>query len=199
MKDNRGLISWMKRYPSKALLLLMLIIIPLFVLFLVGYNISRNAKSFYFEKDDDDNPIILYQKDLIKSKDLDKYFENFEIDLKKVSNTKDEDGENISRGRFEFETSYDTTTSYKDANISFRYLLTANWFNEQSNPTSSTTIEFPYNLPKYKYLIFKVNKPILYVEITIIKKFDPVNESNTEVIYYKLDLNNVKYDNVVEN
>lgn len=195
MRNNIGLITWIKTYPAKALLFLLLFIFPLIILFLIGININRSYNGFYFDKDENDKPIVLYNKNITKQKILDEYFNEFTITLKEVNSTTHND-EEIEYGRFKFEINYETTNMYKDAMISFRYVMSANWFKEQTNPTSSTTIEFPHNLPKHKFLVFKVNKPVLYVEIKIDKQFSGVNQSRQDILYYKLDLNNVKYDNV---
>src|SRR5690625_969594 len=163
MKQKLGIVNWIKTYPTKEILFLILFVIPLLFILLFVFNISRKDKSFYFDTDDNDKPLLLYQKDLTKKKKLDEVFDNFEISLEQVENIKNDEKEDVQYGRFKFKTDYTKTSLYKDASISFRYVMTANWFNEQSNPTSSTTIDFPFNLPNRKYLIFKVNKPILYV------------------------------------
>lgn len=191
----KNLINWIKKYPSKALLVLLLILLPLSLLVLVGYNVNRNAKSFYFDKDDKDNPILLYQKDITKKKEFNKYFEDFQITIESID-SKVVDDEKIDYANFKFEQTYEPTSSYKNADFNFRYVMTANWFDKQSSTSTRTNIEFPYNLPKRKYLLFKVNKPILYVEINITRHFSELDQTKTVKLYYKYDLNNVKYENV---
>ncbi|HHT55388.1 MAG TPA: hypothetical protein GX012_02370 [Acholeplasma sp.] len=203
-EKSTGLIAWIKSHPHKAMLLLFLILIPVFLLIVFGVSFTIQGKSFYFDKNENEEIIYLRQSDLSSQKTLDEYFEELSFELEEVSGTTNQDDEAVKYGKFKFSREYKPTSYYKDATFTFRYVMTANWFDEQSNVldsnSSSFTIEFPYNLPKHKLLILKVNKPILYVEINIVRHTsggnDHVHGHDEHTLYYKYDLNNVQYTNV---
>lgn len=203
-EKSKGLISWIKSHPHKAMLLLFLILIPIFLLIIFGVSYTIQGKSFYFDKNEDEEILYLRQSDLSSKNTLDEYFEELSFQLDEVSSSTNTEGETVKYGKFKFSRQYTPTNYYKDATFTFRYVMTANWFNEQSNVldsnSNSFTIEFPYNLPKHKYLILKINKPILYVEINIVRHTsggnDHVHGQDEHTLYYKYDLNNVEYTNV---
>lgn len=205
IKESKGLLTWLKTHPHKAMLLLFVILIPLFLLMLFSISYSIKGKSFYFDVVDEEIQ-YLRQSDLASQKTLDEYFETIEFDLVSVSGLTNENDEKITYGKFEFERNYIPANYYKDAKFTFRYIMTANWFDEQSdvliNNSNKFTINFPHNLPKHKHLILKINKPILYVEITVERNTSPGNENvpsqDKKVLYYKFDLKNVEYINVNE-
>ncbi|MCR1809218.1 hypothetical protein, partial [Haploplasma modicum] len=87
---------------------------------------------------------------------------------------------------------------YKDSHFSFRWVLAADYMDAQSQVSSisitesksKSTIIYPFNLPNRKYLLFKVNRPNLYIEIKISNT--PLNSEDV-ILYYKIDLNNLDY------
>lgn len=200
--QSKNLFSWIKTHPKKALLFLFLIIIPVTIITLVGINFTNKGKGFYFDTNND-KPVLLKQKDLSSKKEINKYFKELKFELVSVASTM-KDEEKIDYATFEFKRTSELTDDYSKATVTYRYLMTANWFDEQSSisTTSSTnfTIYFPYNLPKTKYLFLKVNKPILYIEVLIKKPVGSGNLSSFEetTLYLKYDLNNVKYTNVID-
>ena len=203
--NNGKLVSWFKEHPTKAFLVLFLVLIPLILLILFGSNFNRNGKRFYFDTDSNGDKIYLYNKNIASKKTINKYFDEFEVKLKKVSEskTKDEDDKEVivEYGRFEFDLNYELNSFNKNSRVNFRYVMTADWFDEQSSPSSGSTINFPYNLPNRKFLVLKVYKPVLYIEITIQREqLNPDLPSHKEVkLYYKYDLKKVEYTNVGKN
>lgn len=203
-EKSTGFLSWVKTHPQKAMILLFLIVIPLLFVILFSVSFTNKGKSFYFDVVSEE-PQLIYQNKISKQSTLDIYFEDFEINLLSVRGTTNNEGEEITYGIFEFEKTQKMTNHYVNSTVTFRYVMTANWFSEQSTIVSSNstkfTVTFPYNLPKHKHLILKVNKPILYVEINIVRPTlvgDDIVLGHEEVtLYYKYDLNNVKYTNVL--
>lgn len=199
-KTNR-FINFLKNNPVKIMIVTFIFILIFFAV-LIFANYRNKGLGFYFDLNEDETPIMLKPRDLSKETELGNYFDLFQIELKEVKHVIDDEDERIDYGTFIFNRNYTLDNYYKDANISFRYVMTANWFNEQSNVVSSNsntiTINFPYNLPKRKNLLFKVNKPVLYIEITINKPIgiDGVGTEENVTLYYKFDLNNIEYTNV---
>ena len=202
MKENKktiGLLNWIKLYPKKALIFTLLIFIPIFIVSMSLVRTNRNAKRFYFDKNGDE-PNYLYQKDVSKRKKFDEFFETFEIRLEEVSSYT-QGANKYDKGRFKFNLDVSLNPIYKDANISYRYVLAANHIDAQSNTGSLSgkntdfTINYPFNLPKHKMLLFKVNNPNLYVEVNISYETISSNITNThkEQLIYKLDINKIKY------
>lgn len=207
-EKSKGLFPWIKSHPHKAMLLLFLILIPVFLLIVFGVSYNIKGKSFYFNNNSDEEITYLRQSDLASEKELAEFFEDLEFELTLVSSVLDENDDKVKFGVFDFKKTHTPKSYYQDADFSFRYVMTANWFDEQSDVvdgrnSTNFTVRFPHNLPKNKLLVLKINKPILYVEITILKHLsggqDHVHGHEEHILYYKYDLNNVEYTNVKDN
>lgn len=183
-------------YSKKIMLLIFIVILPLVLTSLFFIRFNKVNTKFYFDKDGD-NPIYLYQSDIVRKKEFDKYFKEFNLDI--VDSVKYEDKDGIyPKGKLTIEKSFTPENYYKDSNFSFRWVLAADYMDAQSQVSSisitesksESTIIYPFNLPNRKYLLFKVNRPNLYIEIKISNT--PLNSEDV-ILYYKIDLKNLDY------
>jgi hypothetical protein len=183
-------------YSKKIVLILFIVVLPLILLSLFFIKFNKTSTRFYFNKNGD-KPIYLYQSDIAKKKEFNKYFKEFNLEV--VDSFKYEDKDNIyPKGKLTIEKNFIPQSYYKDSYFSFRWVLAADYMDAQSQVSSvsitetksKSTIIYPFNLPNRKYLLFKVNRPNLYIEIKISNT--PLNSEDV-ILYYKIDLNNLDY------
>src|SRR5690554_7863591 len=98
-EKSKGLISWIKSHPHKAMLLLFLILIPIFLLIIFGASYTIQGKSFYFDKNEDEEIIYLRQSDLSSKNTLEEYFEELSFQLDEVSSSTNTEGERSEERR----------------------------------------------------------------------------------------------------
>lgn len=200
-EKSNGFVSFFKNNPIKIMISTFILIIIFFAI-LMFVNFRNKGLGFYFDLNEDETPIMLKPSSLSNDNKLNDYFDDFNIELKEVKHVIDDEGEKIDYGIFIFNKNHTLNNYYKDASVSFRYVMTANWISEHSDVVSSSsntiTVNFPHNLPKRKNLLFKVNKPVLYIEVSINKPIgiDGVGTEEKATLYYKFDLNNIEYKNV---
>ena len=198
MKEKQqGFFNWIKTHPTKFFIIIFLIIIPIFILSILVGSFFKNGNKFYFDKQNE-QPIYLYQKDISKSKKVDKYLD-FNIELKTLTHFQDEkeDKKEFVYDEYTFKFTHSPKDLYRNASFNFRGVLGTKWLTEQSsvntiytNSSSLTKFKFETELPQSKYLIFNVKKPILYIHIEIIV---PSGTPGLPTLEEKIDLY-IKYD-----
>ncbi|VEU80681.1 hypothetical protein [Haploplasma axanthum] len=196
-KEKKGFFGWFANHPTKALLILLLVIVPVLLLSLIYANYTKKGKSFYFEKKDD-TPVLLYQSDLSSKKKIADYF-TFTVNIDTFKYVE----EDKTKGDYTFKKVFSPKENYKEDDFTFKYVLASNWTHDQSTVSTTRsndfTLTYDYDLPK-RHSIFKVGKPILYIEITLKKDTPAIGNlpavSENEVFYLKYDLNKVEYPNV---
>jgi len=193
--NKKSIFTWIKDYPTKAVIALLLIVLPIFLITIFTVNFVKNNKKFYFDKENE-TPIYLHQSDVASEKTMKKYFESFTVELKDNKIDLD-DNDQFVRQTYKFLIDYEATKSYSGSNVkmTFKWVLATDWINYQTTPAtlsiSSTgnTIVFDKELPKTKYLFFTAKRPHLYIQITITKNFSDTGgvtpEPEVSTLYYK--------------
>lgn len=210
MNANKlSFLSWIKKYPRKFFILFFVVFIPLVFLFTSFLITIKNSNRFYFDSNEENNPIYLYKKDLSNLEDLEDLlslnikFTRIKLPEESINN---EDELEYTNGSYTFEISYEKALGVTNE-FSFRMVLDSKFAEKRSvvlspnirltSSTSSKEVKFnEYNelFPFSKYLIFNNKKPFLYIEIT--KKDEtivdglPINKD--EVFYIKVNLDNEK-------
>lgn len=202
-KDRGTILSWIKIYPIKAMLILLLIIVPIVVIIVSLVTFNKNGKKFYFDKTEDEIT-YLYNKDLSNNKEISKYID-LELDLKRITYTFDSNNE-LNNSTYNFKLNYTLSDEYKNRNtsVSFRWVLKADWINEQADAksvypssTNNSNINFDYVLPVRKYMFFNILYPNLFLEIKIETTTSAAGISTTEtdILYYKYNISKVMKNN----
>lgn len=197
-------LSWFRKYPVKALIFIFIIIIPL--IFITTYTTTSIIKSnrFYFETEENGDPIYLNKKDLTSNKKLEEYLD-LDIKLKSIVTPKEKtisDEIIYEGGRYIFDIKY-TKKENINSTFNFTWMLDTKWEENRSTPqnlnitenNSERSITYNYALPFRKYGLIKVNRPNLYLKI--VKTDDDILDGlpgKVETIYMKIDLSNFKPD-----
>ena len=206
MKENQksfNLFTWIKNYPIKFVIFILLIVIPVMIIVLATMSFSRKNNRFYFDSQGEVKS-YLYQKDVSKQKEFDKYFDTFELTIEqlKVINPKSKE----PTEEYKFNLNKKLNAEYKNAVVTYRHVLATKFYDRQSSVstsdgtnTSNFLVRYPYHSKdnKNKLLVFKSGYPILYLEVTISTPIAGVGETKEEKLIYKLDINKNQIKNIV--
>lgn len=205
MKENQksfNLFTWIKNYPIKFVIFILLIVIPVMIIVLATMSFSRKNNRFYFDSQGD-NKTYLYQKDVNKRKDFNKFFETFELTVEeyKVINPNGKE----PTEEYKFNLNKKLNSDYKNADVSYRHVLATKYYDRQSSVSSFShntkdfLVRYPYHSKdnKNKLLVFKSGYPILYLEVTISTTVAGIGETKEEKLIYKLDINKNQIKNII--
>lgn len=208
MKENQksfNLFTWIKNYPTKFVIFILLIVIPVMIIVLATMSFSRKNNRFYFDSQGD-NKTYLYQKDVNKRKDFNKFFETFELTVEeyKVINPNGKE----PTEEYKFNLNKNLKPEYKNADVSYRHVLATKFYDRQSSVSTgvgTNTTNFLVRYPFYskdnknKLLILKSGFPSLYLEVTIRSTIPGVGEIKEDKLIYKVDINKNKIKNIIPN
>lgn len=207
-QNGKGtILSWIKDFPIKAMLTFLLVVLPVVIIIIAFTTFNKNGKRFYFDKTEE-KITYLYTKDLSSNKEIEKYLD-LDLELKRITYKMTDENE-VETASYSFKLDYTLSDEYKnrDTNVSFRWILKADWIKDQSvvknvnsSSTSNSSINFDYHLPVRKHLFFNITYPNLFLELKIETKTSAsgLSTSETETLYYKYDISKaMKNNNTVE-
>lgn len=197
-----NLLTWIKNYPIKFMIFILLIALPTLFIVLGGISFSRKNNRFYFDKNGD-NINYLYQKNVNSKKDFDKYFATFNLDVEELKFINISSNEPTESYKFTF--NKELNNEYKNASVSYRAVLATKYYDRQSSVLNNSsirdtfTITYPFSSEnnKNKLLFLKSGYPSLYLEVTIVTTIAGVGETKEEKLIYKLNINKAKIKNVI--
>lgn len=200
MKKNKSFISWIKKYPTKFMISLFIIVIPIFLVSTAVFINNKDNHKFYFDEVEG-VPEYLYKKDLISESKLSEYI-TFDVKLETIAlprETIDKDsGESTySEGEYTFKISYETPESIHYT-FAFEFLLDTTYEGYRSFRTATleknelTAVRIPFNfkMPYKKSIFTTINRPYLFIRIKMSSRdiIEGLPVSNQE-FYVKFDLN----------
>lgn len=198
MQKNTGFISWIKKYPSKFMILLFLIVIPIFLLSAAIIINSRDNHRFYFEEVDGE-PVYLYKRNLTTEKKLSEFI-TFDINLETIvlpREVTDNDGNiDYSEGEYLLKIKYETPENI-NYTFAFEFLLDTTYKGYRSfrtgtlekNEIRTIRIPFNYSMPYKKNIFTTVERPYLFIRVKMSSRdiIEGLPVSNEE-FYVKFDL-----------
>lgn len=208
MNENKGFIPWIRKYPTKFMILIFLVFIPLILIFTALIINVRNNHRFYFELNENNEPVYLYRGDLTKESKLSELI-IFDLKLESIVEPKEQvntgsdettyiNGEYIFNFRystpenvyasFQFEALLDTTfNGYRSSVKAFSFF--------EENEDNKMVLPYNYVMPYKKNIFTTVDRPYLFLKITV--NSSTIIEGlplDNEIYYVKFDLNNQRPD-----
>lgn len=204
MQKNTGLISWIKKYPSKFMILLFVVVIPIILISTAIIVNVRNNHRFFFEEIEGE-PVYLYRKDLSTEKKLSEFL-TFDVTLETIVLPRevinDDSTTTYSEGEYVFKINYSTPENI-NYTFAFEFLLDTTYNGYRSFRTGTleknevSTIRIPFNhlMPYKKNIFTTITRPSLFIRVKMSSRdiIEGLPVSNEE-FYIKIDLTSQQPD-----